>query len=74
MDSPRAYTNSQYSPWPRLGGSHHLPPYIILCAWPWDLHLNVILFQDSQVERLESLEIDTSMILEAHNFFVKTFY
>jgi len=28
---PRAYTNSQNSPWPELWGSHHLPPYSILC-------------------------------------------
>jgi hypothetical protein len=30
-NKPRAYTNSQNSPWPRLEGSHHLPPYGILC-------------------------------------------
>jgi hypothetical protein len=28
---------------------HHLPPYSILCAWPWDQHPNVILSRDSQV-------------------------
>jgi hypothetical protein len=27
-------TYSQNSPWPELGGSHHLPPYSLLCAWP----------------------------------------
>jgi hypothetical protein len=26
MDEPRAYMDSQDSPWPRLGGSHHLHP------------------------------------------------
>jgi hypothetical protein len=31
------------------GGSHHLPPYNILCAWPWGQHPNVILSWDSQV-------------------------
>jgi hypothetical protein len=31
-DKSRANTNSQNSPWPRLEGSHHLPPYSILCA------------------------------------------
>jgi hypothetical protein len=30
-------------------GNHHLPPYSILCAWPWDQHPNVILSQDSEV-------------------------
>jgi hypothetical protein len=24
-------------------GSHHLPPYNIFCAWPWDQQPNVIL-------------------------------
>jgi hypothetical protein len=32
MDKPWAYTNSHDSPQPGLGGSHHLPPYIILCV------------------------------------------
>jgi hypothetical protein len=36
-------------PWHGLGGSHHLPPYITLCAWPRDQHPNVILSWDSQV-------------------------
>jgi len=48
-DEPRANTNSQDSPQPGLGGSHHLPPYNILCAWPWDQHPNVILSWGSQV-------------------------
>jgi hypothetical protein len=43
MDEPWANTNSQDSPWPKLGGSHHLPPYSILYAWPRDQHPNVIL-------------------------------
>jgi hypothetical protein len=33
-DKPWANTNLQDSPWPGLGGNHHLPPYSILCAWP----------------------------------------
>jgi len=41
--------DSQDSPRPKLGGSHHLPPYSNLCAWPWDQHPNVILSRDSQV-------------------------
>ncbi len=48
-DEPWANTDSQDSPWPGLGGSHHLPSYSILCDWPWDQHPNVILSQDSQV-------------------------
>jgi hypothetical protein len=30
-------------------GSHHLPPYSILSAWPWDQHPNVILSQNSHI-------------------------
>ncbi len=39
----------QDSPRPRLGGSHHLPFYSILCASPWGPHPNGILFRDSQM-------------------------
>jgi hypothetical protein len=31
IKEPHAYTNSQNSPQPKLGGSHHLPPYSIIC-------------------------------------------
>ncbi len=33
-------TDTLDSPWLGLGGSHHLPPYSILCGWPWSLHPN----------------------------------
>jgi hypothetical protein len=49
IDGPRANTNSQDSSWPGLEGSHYLPPYIILCAWPRDQHSNVILSRGSQM-------------------------
>jgi len=49
MEKSWVNMNSQDSPWLRLGGSHHLPTYSILCAWPWDQHPNVILSWDSQV-------------------------
>jgi hypothetical protein len=38
-----------------------------ICAWPHDLHPNVILFQDSQVVSFEVFEIGTPTILERHN-------
>jgi hypothetical protein len=41
--------DSQDSPRPRLGGSHHLPPYSILCASPQGPHPNGFLSQYSQV-------------------------
>ncbi len=41
--------DSQDSPRPGPGGSHHLPPYNIVCAFPWGPHPNGVLSQDSQV-------------------------
>jgi hypothetical protein len=49
LGRPRANSNSQDSPQPGLGGSHHLPPYSTLCASPWGPHPNGILSWDSQV-------------------------
>jgi hypothetical protein len=49
MHEARANMDSQDSPWPRLGGSYHLPPYSIFCAWSQGQHPNVILSQDPQV-------------------------
>jgi hypothetical protein len=49
MDEPWANTDWQDLPHLGLGGSHHLPPYSILCAWPWGQHSNVILSQYFQV-------------------------
>jgi hypothetical protein len=57
-DKPRATSDSQDSPQPRLGGNHHLPPYSILYAFPQGPHLNGFLSQDSQmgVPKLPTLE------------------
>jgi len=41
--------DTQDSPWPGLGGNHHLPPYNILCTSPQGPHLNGFLSRDSQV-------------------------
>jgi hypothetical protein len=40
---------TQDSPRPGLGGSHHLPPYSILCVSPRRLHPNGSFSRDSQV-------------------------
>jgi hypothetical protein len=45
---PQATLDSQDSPQPELGGSHHLPPYSILCASPRHLHPNGFLSWNSQ--------------------------
>jgi len=39
-DKPWATLDSLDSPWPGLEGSHHLPPYSILCSSPPHLHPN----------------------------------
>ncbi len=41
-------TDSLDSPRPGLGGSHHLPPYSILCVAPLHLHPNDFYSRDSQ--------------------------
>jgi len=40
---------TQDSPRPELEGSHHLPPYSILCSFPPRLHPNGSFSRDSQV-------------------------
>jgi len=42
-------TDTQDSPRPGLGGSHHLPPYSILYNSPWRLHPNGYFSRDSRV-------------------------
>jgi hypothetical protein len=42
-------TDTQDSPRPGLGGSHHLPPYSILCSSPRKLHPNGYFSRDSRV-------------------------
>ncbi len=64
--------NSQDSPWPGLGGSHHLPPYSILCVSPRGLHPNGFLSRDSQV-RVPKLPKLNSYDFGAPQLCVKTF-
>jgi hypothetical protein len=49
-DKRRATLDSLDSPRPGLGGSHHLPPYSILCVAPLHLHSNGFYSRDSQGE------------------------
>ncbi len=66
VDELKAYIDSQNSPWPGLGGNHHLPFYNIFYDSLWGLHPNVILSENSQVENLEFLKIGTFDILEGN--------
>jgi hypothetical protein len=47
-DKPRATLDSLDSPQPGLRGSHHLPPYSILCVTPWEPRPNDTFSRDSQ--------------------------
>jgi hypothetical protein len=47
-DTPWATLDSLDSPRPGFGGSHHLPPYSILCSSPPHLHPNDFFTWDSQ--------------------------
>jgi hypothetical protein len=62
MDKSWANTNSQDSPRPGFGGSHHIPPYSILYAWPRGQHPNVILSRDSQVGVPKFLKLGLSQL------------
>jgi hypothetical protein len=57
MDEPCVNIDSWDSPWPKVGGSHYLPPFSILYAWPHGQHSNVILSRDSQVRILKFLKL-----------------
>jgi len=58
-DKPRATLDSIDSPRPGFGGSHHLPPYSILCVTPWEPHPNGTFSRDSQggVPQLSRVEL-----------------
>jgi hypothetical protein len=47
-DKPWANLDSLDSPRPGIGGSHHLPPYSILCSSPPHLHPNGFFSRDSR--------------------------
>jgi len=48
VGTSHGHLDSLDSPRPGLGGSHHLPPYSILCDFPPHLHPNGSFSQDSQ--------------------------
>jgi hypothetical protein len=64
-------TNTQDSPRPGLGGSHHFPPYSILCASPWGLHLNGFSVPGLPRGSPEIPPTGTPETLGAHNFLCK---
>ncbi len=61
-------TNTQDSPRPGLGGSHHLPPYSILCTSPQGLHPNGFSLLGLPSGSLEIAPSGTLATLKPHNF------
>ncbi len=71
QDKPRVDSNSQDSPRPKLGGSHHLPLYIILCASPRGPHPNGIFVPGLSFGSLEIPKVVTPTTLGPNNFVCK---
>jgi hypothetical protein len=61
-------TDTQDSPWLELGGSHHLPPYNILCTSPRGPHLNGFSLPRLPSGSPEIAPARTPATLEPHNF------
>jgi len=61
-------TDTLDSPRPGLGGSHHLPPYSILCGWPRSLHPNGFSLLGLSSGNPEIVPNGTPATLEPHNF------
>ncbi len=61
-------TDTQDSPRPELGGSHHLPPYSILYGWPRRLHPNDFSLLGFPSGSPEIAPNGTIATLEPHNF------
>jgi hypothetical protein len=61
-------TNTLDSPRPGLGGSHHLPPYNILCGWPQSLHPNGFSLPGLPSGSPKIAPLGTLVTLEPHNF------
>jgi len=64
-DKPRATLDSLDSPWPGLGGSHHLSPYSIICSFSPHLHPNGSFSWDSQsgISKLSRFEFPGLWVL-----------
>jgi hypothetical protein len=60
--------DTQDSPRSGLGGSHHLPPYSILCDWPRSLHPNGFSLTGFPSGSPEITPIGTLVTLEPHKF------
>ncbi len=64
-------TDTQDSPRPGLEGSHHLPPYSILCGWPRSLHPNGFSLPGLPSGSPKIPPDGTLATLEPHNFAIR---
>ncbi len=64
-------TDTLDSPWPELEGSHHFPPYSILCDQPRSLHPNGFSLPRLPSGSFEIMPNGIPAILEPHNFAIK---
>jgi len=64
--------NSQDSPQFGLGGSHHLPPYNILCCYPRGPHPNGFFAPGLPSGSSEFAKVGILAILGPHKFAVQT--
>ncbi len=71
QDKPRATLDSLDSPRLGLRGSHHLPPYSILCSSLWGLHPNGIFFPGLSRRSPETVPVWTPGTLGIHNFLLR---
>jgi hypothetical protein len=69
LGQPRATLDSQDSPRPDLGGSHHLPPYNIICASARHLHPNGLFIPGLPRRSPETVPVWTPATSWGHNFF-----
>ncbi len=68
LGQAKGNTDTQDSPRPKLGGSHHLPLYNILCGWPRSPHPNGFFLLGLSNGSLEIAPTGTAATLEPHNF------
>ncbi len=67
QDKPHATSNSQDSPQPGLGGSHHLPPYSIICTFPWG-HIQMAFCPGTLKWESQNFQNQDFYNFGAHNF------
>jgi hypothetical protein len=71
LEQTTGNTDTQDSPRPGLGGSHHLPPYSILCSSPQGPHPNGFSLPGLPSGSPEIALARIPLTLEPHNFAIR---